>query len=52
MKKDGFFNVTMGASAGADVCEVVGIFSIDKISVKCDGNSIGLNQDNMFKNST
>ena len=55
MKKDTWFNVTMGAYLGAEVCEVVGIFSLDKISVKCDKNSIGLYHDNglsVFNNST
>ena len=55
MKTDGLLNVTMGAYDGAEVCELVGIFSLDKISVKCDKNSIGLYHDNrlsVFKNST
>ena len=55
MKKDSWFNVTMGAYLGAEVCEVVGIFSLDKISVKYDKNSIGLYYDNglsVFNNST
>ena len=34
MKKDGLFNVTMGTYDGAEVCELVGIFSLDKVSVK------------------
>ena len=45
MKKDGLFNVTVGAYDGAEVCELVGIFSLDKISVKYK-NSIGLYHDN------
>ena len=55
MKKDGLFNVTMGAYDGAEVCELVGTFSLDKISVKYDENSIGLYHDNglsVFKNPT
>ena len=55
MKKDGLFNVTMGAYDEAEVCELVGIFSLDKISVKYEKNSIGLYHDNgssVFKNST
>ena len=34
MKKDGLFDVTMGAYDGAAVCEVVGTFLLDKISEK------------------
>ena len=37
------------------VCDLVGTFSLDKISVKYDKNSIGLYHDNelsVFKNST
>ena len=45
MKKDGLFNVTVGAYDGAEVCELVGIFSLDKISVKYK-TSIGLYHDN------
>ena len=33
MKKDGLLNVTMEAYDGAEACEFVGIFSLDKISV-------------------
>ena len=55
MKRDGLFNVKMGAYDGAEVCELVGTFSLDKISVKYDKNSIGLYYDNglwVFNNST
>ena len=55
MKKDGLFNVTMGAYDGAEVCELVGTFSLDKISVEYDKNGIGLYHENglsIFKNST
>ena len=55
MKKDGLFNVTMGAYDGAEVCELVGTFSLDKISVEYHENSIGLYHDHnlsVFKNST
>ena len=54
MKKDGLFNVTMGPYNGAEVCELVGTFPLDKISVEYDKNSIGLYHDNglsIFKNS-
>ena len=39
MKRDGLFDVTVGAYT--EVCEVVGTFLLDKISVKYDENSIG-----------
>ena len=45
----------MWASDGAEVCELLRIFSFDKISLKYDKNSIGLYHDNglsVFKNST
>ena len=34
MKKDGLFDVTMGAYDGAEVCELVGTFLLDKICEK------------------
>ena len=55
MKKDGLFDVTMGAYDGAEVCELVGTFLLDKISVKYDKNNIGLYRGkglSVFKNST
>ena len=55
MKRDGLFNVKMGAYDGAEVCELVGTFSLDKISVEYHENSIGLYHDHnlsVFKNST
>ena len=55
MKKDGLFNVTVGAYDGAEVCELVGTFSLDKISVEFDKNRISLYHDiglSVFKNST
>ena len=44
MKKDGLLNVTIWAYDEAEVCELVGMFSLDKIVkyVKYDKNSIGL----------
>ena len=54
MKKDGLFDVKMGPYDGAEVCELVGTFLLDKIRVKYDKNSIGLYRDNglsVFKNS-
>ena len=55
MKRDGWFNVKMGAYDGAEVCKLVGTFSLDKISVEYHKNSIGLYHDHglsVFKNST
>ena len=55
MKKDGLFDVTMGAYDCAEVYELVWTFLLDKISVKFDKNSIGLCRNNglsVFKNST
>ena len=47
MKREGkLFNVTMGAYDGAEVCELVGIFMLNKISEKYDKNNIGLYRDN------
>ena len=46
MKKDALFNVTMGAYDGTEVCERVGTFPLDNISVEYDKNSIGLYHDN------
>ena len=55
MKKNGFFDVTMGAYDGAEVHELVETLLFDKIRVKYDKNSIGLYRNNglsVFKNST
>ena len=46
MKKDGLFDVTIGAHDGAETWELVGTFLSDKISVKYDKNSIVLYRDN------
>ena len=54
IKNDDLFDVTVGAYDGAEVCELVETFLLDKISVKYDKNSIGLYRDNglsVFKNS-
>ena len=54
MKREGnLFDVTMGAYDGAEVCELVGIFMLNKISEKYDKNDIGLYRDDdlaVFKN--
>ena len=45
----------MGAYDGAEVCELVGTFSLDKISEKYDKNSIDLYRDDrlsVFKNKS
>ena len=46
IKKDGLFDVAVGAYDGAEVCEFVGTFLLDKVSVEYDKNSIGLYRDN------
>ena len=54
MKREGnFFDVAMGAYDGAEVCELVGIFMLNKISEKYYKNDIGLYRDDdlaVFKN--
>ena len=55
MKKDGLFDVTMREYDGAEVCELVGTFLLDKISKKYEKNSIGLYRDgglSVFKNKS
>ena len=55
MKKDGLFDVTMGAYDGAEVCELAGTFLLDKISEKYEKNNIGLFRDDglsVFKNKS
>ena len=47
------FDVSMGAYAGAEVYELVGVFMLNKISEKYDKNNIGLYRDDglvVFKN--
>ena len=54
MKKEGnLFDVTMGAYDGAEVCELVGIFILNKTSEKYNKNDVGLYRDDglaVFKN--
>ena len=45
MKKDGLFDVAIGAYDCAEVCKLVGTFLSDKISEKYGKNSIGLYRD-------
>ena len=55
MKKDGLFDVKMGAYDGAEVCELVGTFLFEKSCEKYDKNSIGLYRDeglSVFKNKS
>ena len=55
MKKDGLFDVTMGAYVNVEECELVGTFVLDKINKKYDGNSISLCRNNglsVFKNES
>ena len=56
MKKDGLFDVTMGAFDGAEVGELFGTFLLDKISVKNnDKNRTGLYRNSrlsVFKNKS
>ena len=43
MKREGnLFDVTMCAYDGAEVCELVGIFMLNKISEKYNKNDVGL----------
>ena len=54
MKREGnLFDVIMGAYDGAEVCELVGIFMLNKISEKYNKNDVGLYRDDslaVFKN--
>ena len=43
-EKRGFFDVTMGAHDGTEVCELVGTFVLEEIRVKYDKNSTDLYQ--------
>ena len=55
MKKDGLFDVKMGAYDDTEVCELVGKFLLDKICEKYEKNSIGLYHDDglsVFKNKS
>ena len=46
MKKErDIFDVAMGAYDGAEVCELVGTFLLEKISEICDKSNIGLYRD-------
>ena len=52
-KESGLFDVTMGAYAGAEVCELVGSFLLDALSLKYNKTNIGLYRDDglaVFRN--
>ena len=56
MKKGGdIFDVAMGAYDGAEVCELVGTFLLEKISEICNKSNIGLYRDDglsIFRNKS
>ena len=45
MKKEGLFDVTMGAYDGAEICELVGAFLLNRICSKYSKKDIGLYRD-------
>ena len=47
VKNDGkpLFDVTMGSFDGAEVCELVGLYLLNKIKPLLDSNNIGLYRD-------
>ena len=52
-KKGGLFDVTMGAYDGAEICELVGTFILDRIGLKHNKREVGLYRDDglaVFKN--
>ena len=54
-KESGFFDVTMGACDGAEVCELVGSFLLHQLSKKYNKKDIGLYRDDglaVFKNKS
>ena len=54
-KGNKLFDVTMGAYDGAEVCELVGCFLLNKITQKYDKNNIGVYRDDglaIFKNTS
>ena len=55
MKKDGLFDVTMGAYDGAEICELIGTYLLSIIIRHYDKNNIGLYRDDglaVFKNTS
>ena len=54
-KKEGLFDVTMGAFDGAEICELIGTFLLSKVSEKYPIEDIGLYRDDglaIFKNKS
>ena len=51
MKKDGLFDVIMGAYDGTELCELVVKFLLDKISEKHDRRYIGLHREDVYQHS-
>ena len=49
-KRGDIFDVAMGAYDGAEVCELVGTFLLEKISEICNKSNIGLYRDDGFIN--
>ena len=45
IKKNGLFDVTMGAPDGAEICELVGLFLLDKVRTDFPDLSFGLYRD-------
>ena len=45
IKKTGTFDVTMGSYDGAEICELVGLHLLDRLSKLLDKNSVGLYRD-------
>ena len=55
MKKDGLFDVTMGAYDGAEICELIGTYLLSIIIKYYDKSNIGLYRDDglaVFKNAS
>ena len=55
MKKEGLFDVTMGAYDGAEICELIGTFLLSIIIGIYDKRNIGLYRDDglaVFKNAS
>ena len=48
-KRGDIFDVAMGAYDGAEVCELVGTFLLEKISEICSKSNIGLYRDDGYQ---
>ena len=54
-KREGLFDVTMGAYDGAEICELIGTYLLSKITQRYDKGDIGLYRDDglaVFKNAS